>query len=306
MPSVYPLRTVARALRERDSGLPMGGNIVADAPRGYYIDFREKAESPSWPPSWFPWPGYHRFMAIAQWGLGAYERYLCGEGEQWLAASLAAGEFLVDAQERSGRRKGGWLEPRAHPHTFNVPAPWISAMAQGECASLLVRLHREVGRDSFAAAAEVGLEPMRVDTGDGGVRALLSGGLFLEEYPTNPPSFVLNGGIFALWGCYDVAVGLGDGHARRLFDEGFDTLVRNLFRWDTGFWSKYDLYPHRIGNVASPFYHTLHINQLRALASIEPRPELEHIVGRFEAYRRSRTKLARALAHKVAFRLTVW
>ena len=82
-------------------------------------------------------------MAVPQWGLGAYERYLAGDGEQWLAAAVAAGRYLVAEQAREGELGGAWFEPFDYPHTFDVRGPWISAMAQGQCASLLVRLHRE-------------------------------------------------------------------------------------------------------------------------------------------------------------------
>ena len=34
--------------------------------------------------------------------------------------------------------------------------------------------------------------------------------------------------------------------------------------WTGNGWSRYDLYPHPLTNVASPFYHRLHIEQLRA------------------------------------------
>jgi heparosan-N-sulfate-glucuronate 5-epimerase len=304
-PSPQALRKLADALGSKASALPIGRNIEPDGPRGYYIDFRTKAETPNWPPRWFPWPGYHRFMAIAQWGLGAYEHYLCEGGERWLAAAFEVGEFLVRSQERGGRRSGSWLEPRAHPHTFRVPAPWVSAMAQGECASLLVRLHREAGDERFAESALSGLAPMAVATEEGGVLAQLAGGPFLEEYPTDPPSFVLNGGIFALWGCYDVGLELDDEEARRTFEDGLETLIRNLDRWDAGFWSRYDLYPHPVTNVASPFYHALHIDQLSAMNAIAPNPALEQTIQRFELYRTSVVKKGRALAHKAVFRLLV-
>ena len=272
---------------------------------GYYIDFRTKTERPEWPPPWFPFPGFHRFMAVAQWGLGSYERYLLGEGEAWRAAAIEAGRYAVEQQVAGGNRDGGWLEPEEHPHTFRTTSPWLSAMAQGQCASLLVRLYRETGEEAFSEAALRGLRPMEVAASDGGVRALLGDRPFPEEYPTDPPSFVLNGALFSLWGYFDVWRGLGDEAAGRAFVDGADTLAENLHLWDTGFWSRYDLYPHPIVNVASLFYHRLHIDQLRAMTLIYPRTELEEIRTRFEAYAASPLCRTRALARKVLFRMIV-
>jgi hypothetical protein len=284
-----------------DAGrLPVGSHVAAEGVRGYYVDFREKTTQPSWPPEWFPWPGFHRFMGISQWGLGCYERYLSGEGEEWLAAALAAAQHLLDEQEPAG----GWPEPNA-THTYRLSTPWLSAMAQGQCSSLLTRLSLETGSEELAASARRGLAPMHLASARGGVAATLRGGPFLEEYPTEPPSFVLNGAIFAAWGVRDVAVGLNDPEAEGFFTAVGETLAGAVERWDTGYWSLYDLYPHRVRNVASPFYHALHARQLRLLAGMTGRPELESTAARFETYARRRGNRARALGAKVAFRLLV-
>ena len=48
-------------------------------------------------------------------------------------------------------------------------------------------------------------EFMKIDVKDGGVRTFDSNGnLWLEEFPSNPPSYVLNGFIYAIFGLYDL------------------------------------------------------------------------------------------------------
>lgn len=282
----------------------MGNNIEAGKVRGYYFDLRFKAETPSWPPSWLKSRDEQLHVGTAQWALGAYERYLEGEGEEWLACALEAGRYLVDDLEQGGPFDGAWLHWMEMPHTYRLRPPWISAMAQGEGASLLVRLHAETGDESFAEAARRALKPLSIPVRSGGVRALLGGGPFFEEYPTEPPSFVLNGGIFAMWGCYDVGVGLEDSAATQDFEDALDALARSIERWDTGYWSLYDLFPHPVfPNVASSAYHALHITQLRAMQRIAPRKELEETAERFEGYTKERGNGARAFAVKSAFRL---
>jgi hypothetical protein len=219
---------------------------------------------------------------------------------------LEAGDYLLERQVLSGPRAGSWLEADELLHTYRIPAPWPSGMAQGECASLLVRLHLETGRADFAEAAQRALLPYSVPSGQGGVQALLHGRPFPEEYPTEPPSFVLNGAIFAIWGLHDVWRGLDDAQAGRQFTEATDMLAENIQRWDLGYWSRYDLYPHPgVTNVANFNYHRLHIEQLRALHGMEPRPQFEATAERFASYETHRSNRARAYAHKVAFRLVV-
>jgi len=70
-----------------------------------------------------------------------------------------------------------------------------------------------------------------------------------------------------------------------------------------GFWSRYDLFPHRVANVANPFYHRLHINLLRAMRVLAPRPQFDVMIERFEAYGRSSRNVRRACAHNLLFRL---
>jgi hypothetical protein len=102
-----------------------------------------------------------------------------------------------------------------------------------------------------------------------------------------------------------VATGLGDETAARSFREGAAALAGSLERWDTGYWSRYDLFPHPLTNVSSRAYHQLHIDQLLALHMLAPHSEFDDLAARFEGYRESRLNRARAFAAKAAFRLRV-
>lgn len=287
--------------------LQIGPHIEPGGVRGYYIDLGTKARVPEWPPKWYPSSGTHRYILLGQWGLAAMDRYFAGEGDRWLAGAAAAGRHLVGEQRRSGPLRGAWEEPEGIRHTYRLRGPWISGMAQGMCASLLVRLYLETDRPDFAEAARLALATFDVPTENGGFQARLpDGSAFPEEYPTRPGSYVLNGAIYAFWGLYDVHVGLGDSGAGKAFHAAVDALADNLHRWDLGYWSRYDLYQHPLMiNVASTSYHLLHINQLRVLSRMTERPEIATMAQRFAGYTESRVGSTRALAHKIAFRIVV-
>jgi heparosan-N-sulfate-glucuronate 5-epimerase len=280
--------------------LPRGPASDPHGVRGYPIDFRVKAQSTRWPPDGMESPS-DRYVPLAQYGLGCYERFLAGEGEEWFAAAVQVGRYLTQHQEPDG----SWLNRLSFTHTFPLTAPWRCGMAQGEAASLLVRLHLETGKPEFAEAARNGLAPLWRSREQEGVCAWLSEAPWPEEYPTDPPSFVLNGAMFAWWGVRDVGVGLGDDTASRAFSEGVDSLASNLHRFDTGRWSLYCLYPHPLPTIASSFYHMLHITQLEAMHALAPRPQLEMIRERWISYFDSRTLRWRAFSQKALFRLVV-
>jgi heparosan-N-sulfate-glucuronate 5-epimerase len=289
---------------ERSFAPPIGARVgPREAPRGYYIDLSVKASAPSWPPEWLQAPEQQLHVATVQWTLGAWERYVAGEGEEWRAAAIEGAAYLLETQQKEGRYRGGWLHWFPMPHTYRLDPPWTSSIAQGEAASLFVRLYAETGEERYAEAARLSLEPMRVPVKEGGDLAEIGDLPFFEEYPTLPPSMVLNGNIFALWGFHDVAHGLGDSEASDWFDAGVDGLAGILDRYDLGYWSRYDLHPHPIANVASPAYHLLHINQLGILHRLTGRPEFERMQQRFAGYRERRLNRYRSLATKVTFRL---
>lgn len=289
----------------RSFPIRIGERFDREQVRGYYTDFRFKARIPAWPPLGVRKGPPRLYVALIQWGLGCYERYLAGEGEAWLDVAVAACDYLVEHQESAGPQVGGWVHRRPYRHSYDLRPPWLSAIAQGEGASLLVRVHSETGEERYAEAALRALDPMAVSSSAGGVRTPLGAGFFLEEYPTAPPSMVLNGGIFALWGLHDVGLALGDARARNMFEEGAETLAANIERFDTGYWSRYDLFPHPLVNVASSAYHQLHIVQLRATAAIHPSRDLELAAARFERYAASRLRFAHSFARKALFRLAV-
>jgi heparosan-N-sulfate-glucuronate 5-epimerase len=290
---------------ERSLSLPLGRHISKEGISGYYLDFSSKAPSPDWPPPWLASRAHQIHVETIQWALGCHERYLDGQGDRWLGAALEAGSYLLEEQEQEGPLRGGWVHRSAIPHTYCLDAPWLSGMAQGEGASLFLRLHRASGDSRFEEGARLALLPLGKEVAEGGVLAALNGGRLPEEYPTNPPSHVLNGAIFALWGLYDAATALGEPAPRQSFEEGVATLAGNLHLYDTGYWSRYDLFPHPMPNIASAAYHRLHIDQLEALHLVAPREELSDLARRFARYRESHVNRARAFLAKSAFRLLV-
>jgi heparosan-N-sulfate-glucuronate 5-epimerase len=280
--------------------LPVGTHIDPAGVRGYPIDLRVKADTPDGLEPAFRGPG-SLHVALTQYGLGSFERWLSGDGPQWLQAAITTGRDLVAIQEPDG----AWLHHEPFPHTFPLRPPWASGITQGQGASLLVRLHGETGDADLARAAELALAPLFIPQAQGGVCGALGGRPWPEEYPTTPQSHVLNGAIFALWGMRDVGIGLDRDEMRQRFDTGLDSLAASLHRYDTGSWSLYSLFPHPISNRASSFYHDLHVNQLTAMQQIAPRPVFEETRQRWAGYAGSRVSQAKAFAWKAAFRLLV-
>jgi heparosan-N-sulfate-glucuronate 5-epimerase len=235
-------------------------------------------------------------IAVAQLGLGAWQQ--SATNPRWLDVVRDAADWLRTERDESGRI----LFRFALPHTYSLASGWASAMAQGEAASLLVRAATALDAPEMLEDARIAAmslmetnSPLVAQTRDGPV---------LQEYPTTPPSHVLNGWIFALWGLYDVAQLTGDERAAASFENGVDALAARLPLYSTGLrWSRYDLFPHRIVHVASPFYHRLHIEQLRALDVLASRPAFNAHAAWWETGLRNPAIRTMAVTRKIAFRV---
>jgi heparosan-N-sulfate-glucuronate 5-epimerase len=280
-----------------------GSAISYESVRGYYIDLTRKAVTEPGDAAALEVLPLH--VITIQWGLGCHERFLAGDGDQWLDSTHRIGCYIIEQMESGGRLAGALRHRIAFPHTFRLQPGWISGMAQGEAASLFVRLYVQFGDERFAEAALRALGVLEVSVQEGGVCRYLKGGPIHEEYPTDPASHVLNGAIFAAWGCYDVALALGESRYRAHFDAVASTIADNIDSWDLGFWSRYDLYPHRIDNAAAPWYHRLHIQQLGVLDAMTGRRVFGQVAQRWQRYADSGWNRSRALLHKAAFRVAV-
>jgi heparosan-N-sulfate-glucuronate 5-epimerase len=270
---------------------PAGSFIDLQVVRGYFIDFRAKTNSPTAarPEALVP-------AGLAQLALGWWERHLAGDAGAMTAFLRVCG--LLAASGVDGARELLWRYEMP-VSKYDLAPPWYSALAQAQSASVFVRAHLASGEDRFAELARRSIAPVLPGSPSGLLASTLEGPV-PEEAPTNPPSLILNGWIYALWGLWDVAVGLGDRASRQLLDESLDCLRRTLHRYDVGWWSRYSLYPHRLPDLAKPFYHRLHIDQLEVLHRLTGVAEFGETARRFAAYD-TRTHRLRAVAQKLLF-----
>lgn len=124
---------------------------------------------------------------------------------------------------------------------YKLPKGWTSGMYQGQAASLYLRAYQLFDNKDYLATAYKAIEYLKYDYADGGVRRTDENGyMWLEEYPTDPPSYVLNGFIYGLFGALDLYRVTGHEPAKELFDEGVKTLENNLYKYDRWYWSAYD------------------------------------------------------------------
>ncbi|MCW2949719.1 MAG: hypothetical protein JWN41_732 [Thermoleophilia bacterium] len=289
---------------------PIGDLVPGDISSGFHIDLRGVAGSygpPGEADGWLDLLVHRRErilpVTVLQLGMGAWQRSIDAtdpDRAEWeLIARRVADWAAVDMD---GYGRFAHLQPM--PHTYDIPPPWYSAMAQGLATSLFVRLGYFADAErSSRALVDPSLEMI----------TFTEHGPVLEEYQASPRPHVLNGWMWALYGLYDLANADGAdpdirAQAEASWQAGVASLDAQLPEYETQRgWSTYDRYPHALANIASPFYHRLHISMLRTIARIAPHDEqraaFEAMAARWElALARPLTR-ATAVVRKVGFRV---
>lgn len=284
----------------------------ADRLGEYYMLFREKADySGHYDAAGIPMLDYHGVIglqynpiAIAQWGLANYNLFCERQDETRRQKTLKAADWLVANLEKNSHGLWVWNHHFDWDYRDTLKAPWYSGLAQGQGISLLLRAHAHSGDRKYQHAAEQASVALTRPVAGGGV--LFEDeeeNLWIEEYLVDPPTHILNGFIWALWGVFDYWLVSADSNAKNIFDRSVRTLLLNMSRFDTGYWSLYERSGTRLKMIASPFYHQLHIVQLRVMSRLTGDTRFADVAERWEGYSQHKSNRTRALIEKSAFKL---
>ena len=278
----------------------------------YYMLFAEKADyQGAYDPSGIPQLDYHGHIglqynpiAIAQYGLGNYNLWQRTGEPSRKEKFFRVADWLRSNLEQNSSGLAVWNHHFNWEYRDTLRAPWYSALAQGQGISVLVRAHKESNDAKYLDAARRAFMSFQTPIRTGGVAFTDDAGdLWFEEYIVSPPTHILNGFIWALWGVYDYALATKEQASRELFDRGTKTLLHNLNRYDLGFWSLYEQSGTKLPMVASTFYHQLHIVQLGIMHRLTNEEEFARVADRWETYTHSQINRSRALLYKAAFKL---
>jgi glycosyltransferase involved in cell wall biosynthesis len=233
--------------------------------------------------------GYHP-TSIAQYALAHWNAYLMNGANPHKHEFLCQASWLLRHATHFANGSSGWPIPFALP-SYHVSGPWLSALAQGSGISVLTRAYQLTGDEAFLLVASRAAHSFELDILDGGVTTPIgTDGCFFEEVAAYPSAHVLSGFVLALLGLYDYVIFSRDVKIAALIQRSLKTMHILLKRFDTGYWTRYDLH-HK--HLASWFYHSLHVTLITALARYS---DCEHCIAlaeRWAAYQQRPDCLAR-------------
>lgn len=222
--------------------------------------------------------GKHYYpISIGQFALAEYHEYLSNSSKDSYDSFMKMSNWLLEHQNSDGY----WYS-NTDMSKFKLQSPWVSAMAQGRCISVLIRAYGETKDVKYLNACTKAiktfdpiLHPSKM------VTVISDSEYFFQEYPGEEDSFVLNGAIFALWGIIDFYKITGDEYALSLFDKGVSGVISKLESYNLGYWSCYDLY-HLVSesstiNTCTAHYQNIHIKQMEVMYKLTQRQEFQLI-----------------------------
>lgn len=243
--------------------------------------------------------------AVAQYALGYFEKYLRDNDNRNKEIFLRQADWFVKNIKERDCGIGVWEYNFDFEYLKKIKKPWYTSLGQGHGISVLVRAHALTKEDAYLNMAKKAFLSFKYPTKvNGGVRYVDSDGcVWFEEVIMEPSTHILNGFIWALWGVYDYWLATKETTAIEMFNEGVLTLERNLSKYDNGFWSRYDLAKTNLPNIASLYYHNLHIAQLKVLYILTGKKFFKEYADRWEGYKINRFNRVVAFLWKAAFKL---
>jgi heparosan-N-sulfate-glucuronate 5-epimerase len=199
---------------------------------------------------------YYSVVYIIQYALMQHEFILHNENVEERTKHLENCMHWLD--ENSEEFKDSIVWRSVDNYHYNLKEGWISAMYQGQAISLYLRAAQLLNNPTYISTAEKIFQFFKYDYSEGGAKRTDGRGyVWLEEYPTEKPSYVLNGFIYALFGVVDLYRVTQNEEAKILYDKCLNTLENNVTKYDRFYWSVYDQLKNEL--VSSYYQKNVHI-----------------------------------------------
>ena len=157
---------------------------------------------------------------------------------------------------------------------------------------MLIRAHILANDERYIQAAKLAKDFMLIPVENGGTTLYKDDDIFLYEYTSNP--LILNGWIFSLWGLFDYYKCFQDESVQKILQATLLSLKKTLPKFDMKYWSKYE----DGKRICSPFYHKLHIAQLRVMYDLFGDEIYKEYADKWEKYQNSWWNRKRAFIKK--------
>ena len=243
-------------------------------------------------------------IAVSQWGLGNYNLWKDTNDEIYFNKFILSADWLVQNIKKNDKGLYVWMHYFDFEYRDILKSPWYSGLAQGQGISLLVRSYKETNNIIYKNIIEKVIDTFNYNIEEGGVNYQDSSGYnWIEEYIVFPPTHILNGFIWGLWGLYDYAIFFNNKQVLEKFNDYNHTIKNNLQIFDLKYWSKYEQSGTFLPMIASEFYHRLHIVQLKIMFIITKDEIYKKYYKKWDLYLKNISYKYLSKLHKIIFKV---
>lgn len=216
---------------------------------------------------------YYTPVNIAQYGLIIHANYIESKDTSLLKILTNCIKRLESIKKEN--ELCVYWEYYEYNEKYKIKPPYTSSMAQGQVISFYLRYYQITKDDYFLKQSIKIYKFLKIEVQDGGVRRYDDEcNLWFEEYPTEKPSFVLNGFIYCIFGLFDLKRIIDSQDINEDIENCIKTLEVNLHKFDAGYWSKYDLIKFEL--VRYYYQKNVHVPQLSVLYRLTNKEIFNH------------------------------
>jgi len=135
----------------------------------------------------YPYGVHFNPTALCQYAFSIYDTYLRTKSDQWKTLFFKQVDFLLEEGEESERE---FRVPYRFDFFDMVKGPWLSALAQAQAGSFLMRAYILSGNNDYRMLAKKAFNAINATNK---LDIILFDYRWAEEYPTEKPSCVING-----------------------------------------------------------------------------------------------------------------
>jgi len=232
-------------------------------------------------------------VSIAQYALGLWEVFLASSENKYRTKFLKISDWFVE-----NHVNGKW-QYNYHDKVSNLKSGWISAMAQGQAISVLMRAFQASGNKKYLKSAELAIAPLLKTISEGGVvHKFNEQNWWFEEYPSpQNPGHVFNGHVYCLFGIWDLYRITKNEGTLELFNKGVNALISQIAHFDTGYWVTYD---QKFRDLINASYLDLQIRQLEVVNSIREETIFKEYISKWSNYFQNENQLLRLTFKRLA------
>ena len=229
-------------------------------------------------------------LILAGEGLNYYTNYNNTGDIKSKEYFINTANWLVNNAKHNEGGYSLWANEFTWPWYNELTPPYYSAYTQAMGIDVLARAYALSNNQTYLDEANKAFLALLVNYDYGGVTTIEDNNgdlLFFHELakPGFQKTYILNGQTGALlhiWEYYKIT---HNPAAKLVFDKGINYLKQNLWKYDTGTWSRYDLKPiGQTDNLASMDYQKIHIDHLKKLYDITGEPILKEYSDKFNKY----------------------